>query len=145
MALQNQIEALQQQQAVLYQQQLASNQILSSTFPGRVGAHRRVQSTLPVAMGGAFGGAMGQFGAPIPGLGLEGQQGIPRGHGRRHSVNVLNKANGPNASISYPNPYAQQAQDGFDDGFSAPLPMAAHSRQASRADTSWRMSELHVY
>lgn len=111
-------------------------------MPGRVGAHRRVQSTLPVSMG-AFGGTMGQFGAPMPGLGMDNQQGIPRGHGRRHSVNVLNKGAGPNASISYPNPYAQQNQDGFDDGFTAPPPMqGAHSRQASRADTSWRMSKL---
>ena len=141
MALQSQIEALQQQQAALYQQQLASNQILSNTMPGRVGAHRRVQSTLPVSMG-AFGGAMGQFGAPMQGLGMDIPQGIPRGHGRRHSVNVLNKTNGPNASISYPNAYGQQHQDNFDDGFTAPPPVqAAHSRQASRADTSWRMSK----
>ena len=136
MAIQSQIEALQQQQAVLYQQQLASNQILGSTMPGRVGGHRRVQSTLPSPMTSGFS-AMGQFSTPM--MGLDGQQGAPRGHGRRHSVNVLNKAAGANASISYPNPYAPE---GFDDGFTPPPVMQpAHSRQASRADSSWRMSK----
>ena len=71
MALQSQIEALQQQQAALYQQQLASNQIVSNTMPGRVGAHRRVQSTLPVSMG-AFGGAIA-FGVGH----MDGLRGLP--------------------------------------------------------------------
>jgi protein SSD1 len=140
-AIQSQIEALQQQQQVLYQQQLASNQLMGSQFAplvaGRVGAHRRVQSTLPVGLGGAFGGAMGQFGAQLPAVGLDQQNGQPRGHGRRHSVNVVNKSTGHNASISYPATYAQ---DTYDDGFVQAPPMAAHSRQASRADSSWRMS-----
>lgn len=88
---------------------------------------------------------MGQFGN-MGGLnlGLDGQaQGVPRGHGRRHSVNVLNKATGPgtmSGSISYGNPYA--GQEGFDDGFAPPPAFGGHSRQASRADSSWRISEL---
>lgn len=141
-ALQSQIEALQQQQQVLYQQQLASNQLMGSQFApmvaGRVAAHRRVQSTLPVALGGAFGGAMGQFGAQIPGMGPDAQAGTPRGHGRRHSVNVVNKSTGLGASISYP---ASFTQDGYDDNFVQAPAMTAHSRQASRADSSWRMSK----
>jgi protein SSD1 len=143
-ALQNQIEALQQQQQALYQQQLASNQVLSFQTPGlapsRVAAHRRVQSTVPMAVGGAnFTGqqAMGQFGnLSSLGLGLDGQpQGVPRGHGRRHSVNVVNKAS--QGSISYSSPYVQ---DGFDDGFAPPAALGGHARQASRADSSWRIN-----
>ncbi|KAJ7283592.1 SSD1 protein [Mycena rebaudengoi] len=146
-ALQNQIEALQQQQQALYQQQLASNQVMSFQTPGlapnRGPAHRRVHSTVPMGVaGGAFGGPpMGQFGnLGTLNLGLDGQpQGIPRGHGRRHSVNVVNKSGSLTAgSISYGNPYA--GQDGFDDGF-APASFGGHSRQASRvADSSWRIN-----
>ncbi|KAG5649012.1 hypothetical protein DXG03_000361 [Asterophora parasitica] len=150
-ALQNQIEALQQQQQALYQQQLASNQVLSFQTPGLApnrGAHRRVQSTVPMSpgAGATFGGLqnpMGQFGGNIGGLnlGLDGQtQGIPRGHGRRHSVNVVNKTGGHPGlgSISYGNPYA--GQEGFDDGFSPPSYGGGHSRQVSRADSSWRIN-----
>ncbi|KAF8165293.1 hypothetical protein B0H34DRAFT_688609 [Crassisporium funariophilum] len=139
-ALQNQIEALQQQQQALYQQQLASNQVLSFQTPGlapqRGSSHRRVQSTVPMGPGPAFGSVqnpMGQFGN-ISGLnmGIDGQsQGIPRGHGRRHSVNVVNK------SISQPGP---GGFDGFDDGFAQPQNMGGHSRQVSRADNSWRIN-----
>ncbi|KAJ7908305.1 SSD1 protein [Mycena leptocephala] len=148
-ALQNQIEALQQQQQALYQQQLASNQVMSFQTPGlapnRGSVHRRVHSTVPMGVsGGAFGGQnpLGQFGnLGTLNLGLDGQpQGIPRGHGRRHSVNVVNKT-GPGVnggSISYGNPYG--GQDGFDDGFN-PASFGGHSRQASRvADSSWRIN-----
>lgn len=60
---------------------------------------------------------MGQFGnLGGLGMGLDGQtSGIPRGHGRRHSVNVLNKAAGQNIG---------SLDDGnfepFDDGFNPP-------------------------
>lgn len=145
-AIQNQIEALQQQQQALYQQQLASNQVLSFQTPGLApnrGAHRRVQSTAPMSpsTGATFGNLqnpMGQFGN-LNGLnlGLDGQsQGIPRGHGRRHSVNVVKGAQPGIGSISYP----YSGQDGFDDGF-APPSFNGHSRQVSRADSSWRISE----
>ncbi len=138
-AIQNQIEALQQQQHALYQQQLVSNPILGQAFPNRAGSHRRVQSTVPVGMPSAFGAAaMGQFGAQMPSIGADAQGAMQRGHGRRHSVNVLNKS--PGASISYSNSYTQ---DGFDDGFSPPPAMTAHSRQASRADSTWRMSKSY--
>ncbi|KAJ7179085.1 SSD1 protein [Mycena filopes] len=145
-ALQTQIEALQHQQQALYQQQLASNQVMSFQTPGlapnRGVAHRRVHSTVPMGAGG-FGGLqnpMGQFGnLGTLNLGLDGQpQGIPRGHGRRHSVNVVNKAGPANGgSISYGNPYA--GQDGFDDGFNPAS--FGHSRQPSRVpDSSWRIN-----
>jgi protein SSD1 len=97
------------------------------------------------AIGTQFSGqqnAMGQFGNYAAlGAGLEGQsQNIPRGHGRRHSVNVVNKGgsqSGIGSSISYGNPYA--GQDGYEDGF-VPPSFGGHSRQASRADSSWRIS-----
>lgn len=148
-ALQSQIEVLQQQQQALYQQQLASNQVLSFQTPGlaptRTSSHRRVQSTVPIGPGsaanfGAIQNPMGQFGN-IAGvnLGFDGQaQGVPRGHGRRHSVNVVNKTPSQSnvGSISYP----YVPQEGFDDGFAPPSSFGGHSRQASRADSSWRIN-----
>ncbi|KAH9938167.1 uncharacterized protein B0H18DRAFT_965883 [Fomitopsis serialis] len=141
-ALQNQIEALQQQQAALYQQQLASNQVLSfqtqGLAQGRPNVHRRVHSTVPMGMGGMnpFGGqqaAMGQFGnLGSLGMGLDGQtSGVPRGHGRRHSVNVLNKSGSPGmGALGF-----SQSADGFDDGFTAPA-----GNGHARNDSSWRIN-----
>ncbi|TEB35698.1 RNB-domain-containing protein [Coprinellus micaceus] len=150
-AIQSQIEALQQQQQALYQQQLASNQVLSFQTPGlapsRSGSHRRVQSTVPMGAGitpnFAMQNPMGQFSNLGLGMGLDGQpQGIPRGHGRRHSVNVVNKSNsqGNTGSISFANPFPDGT--GFEDGFQPPAPaqFGGHSRQASRADSSWRIN-----
>ncbi|PCH41040.1 RNB-domain-containing protein [Wolfiporia cocos MD-104 SS10] len=143
-AIQNQIEALQQQQAALYQQQLASNQVLSFQTPGlapnRPNAHRRVHSTVPMGMGmNPFSGpqgAMGQFGSlGGMGMGLDGQApGVPRGHGRRHSVNVLNKSGSQSGlgGLGFP-----QSNDGFDDGFAAPPGMG---NGHSRTDSSWRIN-----
>lgn len=90
---------------------------------------------------------MGQFpnmGNPIPGTGsfgtgLDGQSGVPRGHGRRHSVNVVNKTINT-GSITYPAPFADP--ESFDDGFAPPATFGGHSRQGSRVDNSWRISEL---
>ena len=85
-----------------------------------------------------FGGqaAMGQFGQG--GLGLPEQpQGIPRGHGRRHSVNVLNKSsNQPGLGSMFAN-----SQDGFDDGFVPPPALGGHARN----DSSWRISKSCFY
>ncbi|KAF9247096.1 SSD1 protein [Melanogaster broomeanus] len=137
-AIQSQIEVLQQQQQALYQQQLASNQVLSLQTPGLVpNRHRRVQSTLP----GHFGvteSPMGQFNSMANlGISPESQSsGLPRGHGRRHSVNVVNKsgtAHGSVGSVSFP----YSSQDGFDDGFT---PFGGHSRTTSRVDSSWRIN-----
>ncbi|KAI0771610.1 hypothetical protein BD413DRAFT_625073 [Trametes elegans] len=143
-ALQTQIEALQQQQAALYHQQLASNPVLSSFqspgFPPGRGAHRRVHSTVPMSAGmNAFGGpqtAMGQFGnLSSLGMGLDGQpSAVPRGHGRRHSVNVLNKTGGPSlASLGF-----SASADGFDDGFAPPVGLGGSGH--SRSDSSWRIN-----
>ncbi|KAG5220697.1 RNB-domain-containing protein [Salix suchowensis] len=147
-AIQNQIEALQQHQQALYQQQLASGHVLSLGTPGlapnRGNAHRRVQSTLPAGLGvgnafGALQSNMGQFGnMPSLPLGLDNQQGVPRGHGRRHSVNVVNKT--PSQNAQGMNIGGFNGQEGFDDGF-APSSFGGHSRQASRADSSWRITE----
>ncbi|TFY81870.1 hypothetical protein EWM64_g2137 [Hericium alpestre] len=146
LALQDQIEYLQRQQQVLYQQQLASNQVLSfqtsGLAPSRAGAHRRVQSTVPMGMGSIGGqqNLMSQLGLGNVPLGLDGQsQGVPRGHGRRHSVNVVNKSVSQ-SSIASTNFGGQLSQDGFDDGFAPPPGFGGHSRQASRADSSWRLN-----
>ncbi|KAJ8489315.1 hypothetical protein ONZ45_g13638 [Pleurotus djamor] len=146
-ALQNQIEALQQQQQALYQQQLASGHVLSmqtsGLAPNRGNAHRRVQSTFPAGLGvgnafGALQSNMGQFGnMPSLPLGIDGQQqNVPRGHGRRHSVNVVNKSNQTQQGLGN----SFNGQEGFDDGFTPPASFGGHSRQVSRADSSWRIS-----
>lgn len=90
---------------------------------------------------GSAQSAMGQFGSMSGlGLGLDGQpQGVPRGHGRRHSVNVVKTP--AQGSVSYSNSFTGQSE-GFDDGFT-PASFGAHSRQASRADSSWRISKSH--
>lgn len=127
----------------MYQQQLASNQVLSFQTPGLAlnrPAHRRVQSNLP-GSGAAFNSVqntMNRF-TNVNGLnlGLDGQTQVPPGHGRRHSVNVVNK------STSQPGT-GTASFDGFDDGFT-PQPPGGHSRQASRADSSWRISEFEYY
>ena len=103
------------------------------------GAHRRIQSQqvqMGMGMPGASFGGMGSFGlGGGVGLGLGNQvdnNGVPKVHGRRHSVNVINKNAEQNAYYAPP-------VDSFDDGF---LPHAGgHSRQASRADTGWRSSK----
>lgn len=140
-ALQQQIEALQAQQQNLYQRQLASGSVLSGLSHG---SHRRVQSTAAGGPGQNFN-PMGQFtNIGVLGLGLDGQpQTVPRGHGRRHSVNVVNKniggqGNAGSNTFAFP---STQAQDGFDDGFSPPAAFnGGHSRQVSRADSTWRIS-----
>lgn len=95
--------------------------------------------------GGNFQNPMGQFNSNLAGLGmgLDGQsQTFPRGHGRRHSVNVVNKNGGaqPNANSStfaFPS-----TQDNYDDGFTPSAFNGGHSRQVSRADSTWRISEF---
>ena len=75
---------------------------------------------------------MSQLGLHNVGVGLDGQpQGMQRGHGRRHSVNVVNKsASQSNVGIG---------QDGYEDGFVSPAAPGGHSRQVSRADSAWRL------
>jgi protein SSD1 len=92
-------------------------------------------------------GPMGSFatGAPVigqlgglGGLNLPGA-GMPVGHGRRHSVNVVNKPNhNPMASLSYG--AGAFPTDGYDDGFAPPAALGGHSRQVSRADSTWRIN-----
>jgi protein SSD1 len=143
-ALQQQIEALQHQQQALYQQQLASSSVMSFQTPGlgpNRGVHRRVQSTMAGGPGANFQNPMGQFAnLPSMGVGLDGQtQNISRGHGRRHSVNVVNKNTGNTGSNSFAFP---STQEGFDDGFTPPPGFnGGHSRQVSRADSTWRISK----
>jgi len=116
---------------------------LSSQRPA---AHRRIQSQQV-----SPGGFQNSYAPPAPapvgsyvggGMGLD-QASLPRGHGRRHSVNVLNKGHNsqPSQFFSY------NGVDGFDDGFqppaNAPPVPTQHNRNASRtADSSWRISKL---
>lgn len=81
---------------------------------------------------------MSQLGLRNVSVGLDGQpQGVPRGHGRRHSVNVVNKSTGQsNVGIG---------QDVYEDGFTAPAALGGHSRQVSRADSTWRLSTFHPH
>jgi protein SSD1 len=88
---------------------------------------------------GALPNPIGQF-AGLGALGMGQPQDMPRGHGRRHSVNVVNKSsNSQGAMNAYGLSYG--TQDGYEDGF-APPSMGGHSRQVSRADSTWRMSEF---
>lgn len=159
MALQAQIEALQQQQQQLLQQQMATGGVMSAfgtTTNLGVGRpmqnHRRIQSQqIPPATGmGGFGGMqgpMGNFGAMGlnngmgMGMGLPAEQNpnMPRGHGRRHSVNVINKSPGGGETLGQSNYPYNQGNDGYEDGF-APPPSGGHVRQASRSDASWRIN-----
>lgn len=146
LALQSQIEALQQQQAQLLQQQMASNQVMSTSISApalsnqRNQAHRRIQSQ-QVSPGGF---QQSNFQPPsissFVGGGMALDQ-APKGHGRRHSVNVLNKghASQPSEFFSY------QGVGGFDDTFqpsgdAPPVPSNQHNRNASKADSSWRIN-----
>ncbi|KAH7343532.1 RNB-domain-containing protein [Rhizoctonia solani] len=143
-----------QQQQHLLQQQIATGGVMS-TFAGatNLGAgrpmqnHRRIQSQQISAPGGAMGnfgniGPIGNFGGIGPngglGLGMPSEQNpnAPRGHGRRHSVNVINKTPGGGETLGQFN-YSYE-QDGYGDGF-APAP-SGHNRQASRSDASWRIN-----
>lgn len=82
---------------------------------------------------------MGQFNSMANlGIGPDSQPaGLPRGHGRRHSVNVVNKSSTSHNNLGSVNfPYS--GQDGFEDSFTSPF--GGHSRTTSRADSSWRIS-----
>jgi protein SSD1 len=107
LALQQEITRLQMQQQQLLQQQVQftpSTAMLATqqqqqqpqAQTGRGAGHRRIQSHAPQT------GPMGSFATQGTNLGVIGQQQLhtpgsggantlPRGHGRRHSVNVMNK------------------------------------------------------
>jgi protein SSD1 len=102
----------------------------------RINAHRRTQTaTAPMLMGQdprLGGNSMSAFGAYGGALGVapQGEDGNgARGHGRRHSMNVLNKQ--PMGT------FGQNTHDGFDDGFAPPAALGGHSRNPS---TAWRKS-----
>ena len=109
----------------------------------RGAAHRRIQSQ-QVPGGPGFPGAsnppqnVNTFTNQGGGLGID-QAGVPRGHGRRHSVNVVNKghASAPSQFFSY------NGLEGFDEGFQPPPAPGNgnHSRAQSRTDSSWRISK----
>lgn len=91
-----------------------------------------------------FQNPMGQFGNLASlNMNLDGQSPtVPRGHGRRHSVNVVNKNIG-NSGNGNPGTFAfPSTQEGYEDGFVAPPGLnGGHSRQVSRADSTWRISK----
>lgn len=95
-------QLLQMQQQQLLQAQVPFNP--SSALGGHHGSplqtggagHRRIQSPAASSNMGSFSSPMGQFGLPQPQQQPQqqqspGSQNVPRGHGRRHSVNVVNK------------------------------------------------------
>ncbi|KAJ9477524.1 Protein SSD1 [Pseudozyma hubeiensis] len=123
-ALQQQIEMLQLQQQQLMQtaglgQQghAASGANPLSGSAHSFGGHRRIQSHAPRSgpMGsfstgtGFTGGALANFAPSQP---ASQASNLPRGHGRRHSVNVLNKANQqqPRAENQRSSPNAEAMQ-----------------------------------
>jgi len=135
------------------------------TGAAAAGGHRRIQSTQ--AMMGQFGAggivmpATGIGGYGMPGMGVSnldassalglGLGAAPGarggGHGRRHSMNVINKNPTAGADVGGigPNFAANSLDGGYDDGFTPPPPAVgagSHSRQVSRADPSWRGSKL---
>ncbi|PWN40199.1 RNB-domain-containing protein [Ceraceosorus guamensis] len=108
LALQQQIEMLQLQQQALLQQQVHFNpssalggQPTSPMGPAsgaRGGQHRRIQSHAPqtgpmgsFSTGNTFGLSGGFNPQPHQQLQQQGGGNVPRGHGRRHSVNIVNK------------------------------------------------------
>jgi protein SSD1 len=108
----------------------------------RINVHRRTQTaTAPmlmgqgnVGLGGNSFSALGTYGGAL-GVAPQGEDGNGnRGHGRRHSVNVLNKQSMGG--------FGQGIQDGFEDGFAPPAALGGHSRNPSRVDPAWRM---HIF
>ena len=154
-AIQQQIEMLQLKQQQLQQQAVYQGQpgggIHQGFNGGGGGGHRRIQSHAPqtgpmgsFSSSNSLGGGMGAFGLNQQ---SQNQASLPRGHGRRHSVNVVNKANqaaaqqqqqqqqnqqshenGPvmqaNLDFSFPNNTGRNAQNG-------PLQRSQHQPQAS--------------
>jgi len=93
--------------------------------------------------GGNFQNPMAQFGNLASlGIGLDGQpQTTPRGHGRRHSVNVVNKNGGSQSNTGLGTFAFPSVQETFEDGFTLPSGFnGGHSRQVSRVDSTWRIS-----
>lgn len=113
----------------------------------RNAAHRRIQSQQV-----AQPGFQNNYQPPAPvssftggGMGLD-QASIPKGHGRRHSVNVPSKghASQPSQFFSY------NGIDDLDGGFQAPanappVPITQHNRNPSKADSSWRISKRSCF
>lgn len=97
-ALQQQIEMLQlQQQQLMQSGSGTAGTPLNGTAHG-FGGHRRIQSHAPrsgpmgsFSTSNTFNGGLNNFAAPSQPAPQPSN--LPRGHGRRHSVNVLNKAN----------------------------------------------------
>ncbi|KAJ1039276.1 hypothetical protein NDA10_005142 [Ustilago hordei] len=98
LALQQQIEMLQLQQQQLMQTGTGSaGSPLNGAHHG-FGGHRRIQSHAPrsgpmgsFSTGTSFNGGLNNFATPAQPAPQPSN--LPRGHGRRHSVNVVNKAN----------------------------------------------------
>ncbi|EST06187.1 Nucleic acid-binding, OB-fold [Kalmanozyma brasiliensis GHG001] len=99
-ALQQQIEMLQLQQQQLMQSANNPAAGAGNTFNGSnhsFGGHRRIQSHAPrsgpmgsFSTGNTFNSGLNSF---VPAQAATQNSNLPQGHGRRHSVNVLNKAN----------------------------------------------------
>lgn len=143
-ALQQQIEMLQLQQQQLLQQQVNFNPSIhlgGQPQPDRPGhqalgtgsGHRRIQSHAPqsganVGLTGGLSnfnvGGIGSIGSV--GQGASQPSSAPRGHGRRHSVNVVKGGSG-NAPVDSQDSYSQP-QAGFTFPNPAAVPVQLHSQ-----------------
>ncbi|CAO1632312.1 unnamed protein product [Parajaminaea phylloscopi] len=133
-ALQQQIEMLQLQQQQLLQQQVNFNPSLQlggqpqpdrASHPGfgAMSGHRRIHSHAPqsgLANAGNSAGALSNFN--VGGIGSIGALAqaapisaapVPRGHGRRHSVNVVKAGGGGGVNSSADSVAQSQARSGF--------------------------------
>ncbi len=132
-ALQQQIEMLQLQQQQLMQSAglprdgASANQLNGA--PHAFGGHRRIQSHAPrsgpmgsFSTGNSFNAGLGANANFVPSQPVSQPPMLPRGHGRRHSVNVVNKANQQHQQQNR-QPDAQQLQQRRD----SPNADAAHS------------------
>lgn len=143
LAIQQQLESLRIQQASLLtrftdmqQAQAAGLPSVSSTEQARLAqqaGHRRIQSHQVGGVMGSFGQGVGGFNQSGFGSGVmlgsgSASTGPSKGHGRRHSVNVLNKSPSTSSSISISSTQGTSGSAALPMGMSPfGAPMVSHS------------------
>jgi hypothetical protein len=101
----------------------AAPEVTSSTDggPPQQGHHRRISSQQATGAMGSFSAGMGNFGQV--GLGANAASALPKGHGRRQSLNVSQKGQGPSPSAIVTGggePARPPSSGGFASGFTFP-------------------------
>lgn len=143
LAIQQQLESLRIQQASLLtrftdmqQAQAAGLPSTSATEQARQAqqaGHRRIQSHQVGGVMGSFGQGVGGFGQSGFGSGImlgtgSASTGSSKGHGRRHSVNVLNKSPSTSSSVSISSTQGTSGSAALPMGMSPfGAPMVSHS------------------